>query len=160
MKRATPRRRLYAGLEVDAVIRVITEEFGLLSLAAQRLEISRTTLLKYCQNHPTVLAALNAAREGFKDLAERRLYDRVNAGDPWAIQFTLRSLGKDRGYGSDRVAEAPPECMGDSADDAGRPGVILNILPVHPGTMLTADTIRALRVPVLTIDNDDGPASH
>ena len=37
-------------------------------------------------------------REGLKDIAEDALYTAVENGEPWAIQFCLKGVGKDRGH--------------------------------------------------------------
>ena len=39
------------------------------------------------------------AREGILDQAEKKLYERINEGERWAITLILSTLGKHRGYG-------------------------------------------------------------
>ena len=42
--------------------------------------------------------AIEEGRNQLLDLAEKRLFDLVNEGHPSAIIFTLKTLGKHRGY--------------------------------------------------------------
>jgi len=35
-----------------------------------------------------------------KDMAEGKLFEAIEAGEPWAIRFFLTKRGADRGYGS------------------------------------------------------------
>ena len=64
--------------------------------------ISRSPLLK---------SVLEQERESFVDLAETRMEDAVEAGEPWAIKYVLDSKrGRARGWGQpckdDQLAEA------------------------------------------------------
>jgi len=95
---------------------------GMAHLAAKRLGCSHETVTNYCRRYPTVQAAKDAERGVMVDEAELRLWAAVQAGQPWAIAFTLRTLGRHRGYVehvensgtvqvilSVRYAEPPPE---------------------------------------------------
>jgi hypothetical protein len=45
------------------------------------------------------------AREQALDVAEEKLMTAVRVGEPWAVQFYLKTQGQERGYG-DRVEHA------------------------------------------------------
>jgi hypothetical protein len=80
----------------------ITETRGLITYAAQRLGCDQQTVRNYIKRHQTVRDALEEARGQIVDLGELRLFQAVDAAEPWAVQFLLRTVGRDRGYG-DRV---------------------------------------------------------
>lgn len=67
--------------------------------AAARLRCSSTTVYRYIEKHPTVKAAKEEEDGKLLDLAEGKLETAINAGDPWAIKFYLRTKGRERGFG-------------------------------------------------------------
>jgi len=71
---------------------------GLVTVAARQLGCHPKTVRRYIDNHPTVAEAKTEAREGILDMAEARLFQAIDKGEPWAISSILRTLGKDRGY--------------------------------------------------------------
>lgn len=87
-----------AKLTVDKVNALIDEMTGNVSMVARTLNVSRTTLYKYINSHPTVKAALDEAREKMIDNVESNLYSKALAGDTTAMIFFLKTQGKSRGY--------------------------------------------------------------
>ena len=79
-------------------IKAITEAQGLISVAARRLGCSRTAVYEAAKNHPEVQRAIDDARERTTDLAEGKLFQKINEGDNTAIIFYLKTQGKRRGY--------------------------------------------------------------
>jgi hypothetical protein len=80
------------------VIAALHTTRGLVFLAAERLGCDPDTITNYCKRYPTVQAAKDAERGRLVDLAESKLLAALEAGEPWAITLTLKTLGKDRGY--------------------------------------------------------------
>lgn len=76
----------------------ITEAQGLISVAARRLGVSRSSVYNAINRHPTVAEAAEDARERTTDLAEGKLYQKINDGDMTAIIFYLKTQAKKRGY--------------------------------------------------------------
>lgn len=74
---------------------------GKVSSAAAYLGCSQHTIYKYLQRSKKLKLIQFYARQAFLDKAEDQLEIAVEKGMAWAIQFTLKYLGKDRGY-SDR----------------------------------------------------------
>jgi transposase len=66
--------------------------------AARRLGCGRTTLYRFLERHPELRQAIEDGRNRLVDLAEKRLADLVAEGHPSAVIFTLKTLGKHRGY--------------------------------------------------------------
>jgi len=79
-------------------IDAITEANGLISVAARRLGVTRGAVYKAMQNHPEITQAVEDARERTTDLAEAKLFQKINDGDNTAIIFYLKTQAKKRGY--------------------------------------------------------------
>src|SRR5262245_26829790 len=71
---------------------------GLVMTAAAKLGCQRKTLYNYLRRFPALRETLQTQRELRVDRAERSLDDAVAAGEAWAVAFTLKTLGKNRGY--------------------------------------------------------------
>lgn len=56
------------------------------------------TIRAYARRYATVDAALRSEREDLIDFAESGLRHAVETGEPWAIAFALKTVGKHRGY--------------------------------------------------------------
>lgn len=85
-------------LTVENVITAIRKNRGILSMAAKDLGCVRQTLHNYANRYPTVKQAIEDERESLLDLAEGSLFEQVRKGNVTAIIFTLKTLGKCRGY--------------------------------------------------------------
>ncbi len=49
---------------------------------------------------------MEESREFQLDEADFQLQNAVKNGEPWAVQFTLRTLGRDRGYGEGLIVNS------------------------------------------------------
>lgn len=67
-------------------------------MAAFKLGCTRQTVENYVKRYPTVAQAVKEERQKTVDVAEGKLFDKLKTGESWAIQFILKTLGKDRGY--------------------------------------------------------------
>ena len=83
---------------VEEVIAAVKKNRGILALAAKELGCARQTLHNYVNRYPTVAQAVSDERESLLDLAEGSLFEQVRKGNITAIIFTLKTLGKSRGY--------------------------------------------------------------
>jgi hypothetical protein len=88
-----------AKFTTQQVIAALHATRGLVFLAAQLLHCTPETVQHYCQRHPSVEAAKQAARGTILDVAEEKLFLAVARGEPWAVTFALRTVGRQRGYG-------------------------------------------------------------
>jgi hypothetical protein len=82
----------------EKIIAALKETKGLVFLAAKRLGCSPQTIYNRSQRSPDVANVIKNERGEVVDTAELTLYNAILAGEPWAIQLTLKTLGKDRGY--------------------------------------------------------------
>jgi predicted transcriptional regulator len=80
------------------MIEALREKHGNLSAAARFLGCSRNTISRYIKIYPTVKAVADEERETLIDFAENQLFKQVQEGNITAIIFTLKTIGKHRGY--------------------------------------------------------------
>lgn len=93
---APPAARVkFTPAEVAAALRI---SGGLVAIAARRLRSTPGLVRRYIQLHASVREVADEARTFLVDSAESKLRAAVQKGAPWAICFTLKCLGKDRGY--------------------------------------------------------------
>jgi hypothetical protein len=90
-----PKPQRYTAAEVIAAIK---HTRGMLTLAAERLGCSDETMYNYAKRYPSVAEAIKQQRDRVLDITELKLQEAVNAGESWAVQFMLRTIGKERGY--------------------------------------------------------------
>ncbi|MBD3251470.1 hypothetical protein GF380_03375 [Candidatus Uhrbacteria bacterium] len=76
----------------------VTSSYGNITTIAQRLNVARNTVYNAMKKWKKVDEAVAAERETMLDLAENKLASEVANGNITAIIFTLKTLGKDRGY--------------------------------------------------------------
>ena len=81
---------------------------GILSVAASRLRVSRTTLYKWIRENPDLEELRREADEEIDDLAEGKLVEAIRNGESWAISLRLRYKAK-RGYSDRVVLSGDPE---------------------------------------------------
>ena len=80
------------------MIEALREKHGNLSAAARFLGCSRNTISRYIDTYSTVQAVADEERETLIDFAENQLFQQVKDGNITAIIFTLKTIGKHRGY--------------------------------------------------------------
>ena len=82
----------------NQIIDALREKHGNLSAAARYLGCERHTISRYINTYPTVKAVADEERETLIDFAENQLFKQVQDGNITAIIFTLKTIGKLRGY--------------------------------------------------------------
>ncbi len=87
-----------AKITTDALIKLIDDTSGNLSVVARALNVNRSTVYRFMEKHPTVKQALDEAREKMIDNVESKLYSKALDGDTTAMIFFLKTQGKSRGY--------------------------------------------------------------
>lgn len=78
--------------------KAVTEAQGLISVAARRLGVTRSSVYSAINKHASVREAVEDARERTTDLAEGKLFSKISEGDMTAIIFYLKTQAKGRGY--------------------------------------------------------------
>jgi hypothetical protein len=71
---------------------------GMVYVASKRLGCSDNTVRDRFRRSRALQAVVEEASGLMLDTTELKLYEAVLRGEPWAIQFTLKTKGKSRGY--------------------------------------------------------------
>lgn len=65
----------------------------IVSAVCESLDISRQTVYRWCKEDPSFKkefdSHLSKGRDNINDLAESKLIEKINEGEPWAIRFWL-----------------------------------------------------------------------
>jgi hypothetical protein len=80
--------------EVESKLRELS---GNVAVTAQAFGVSRTAIYNFIHKHG-LYEVVQEARESMTDIAETSLKRAVINGEAWAVCFTLKTLGKSRGY--------------------------------------------------------------
>jgi hypothetical protein len=118
------------------IIDALKETKGMVYLAAKRLGCEAQTIYNYRDRYPAVRAEMEQQDGEVDDAAEMKLYQAIIAGEPWAVQFRLRTKGKGRGY----VERVQNEVSG---QDGGP--IQTERTEKHDLSKLTSDQLRELR---------------
>lgn len=84
--------RDYTAGEIADALR---EAGGIITEAARKLDCSRTTIYKAIDEYKTVEEAREDARDELVDRAEKKLVEKVDRGEDWAIRMVLRTQRPD-----------------------------------------------------------------
>lgn len=90
MRRKVSRKRL---------VEALTKHRGNMAAAGRDLGVTRQAVRDHVEKDPELRALVDEMNETRVDRAEQKLDEAVEAGEPWAIPFMLRTLGRKRGYG-------------------------------------------------------------
>ncbi|MGR3219495.1 MAG: helix-turn-helix domain-containing protein [Candidatus Anammoxibacter sp.] len=82
----------------EKVANALEKSKGFQSYAANLLKCTPRTIYNYMQKYPELQEVLNDALEERIDVAETKLDEAINKGEPWSIAFFLKTRAKHRGY--------------------------------------------------------------
>lgn len=85
-------------ITVADVMPLVEPTKGNVAQIARQLGVNRSTVWLRCQESPTLMAALESARESMLDNAESVLYKKVLEGSTVELLFFLKTQGRNRGY--------------------------------------------------------------
>ena len=86
----------------EEYIQAIRASRGNLSQVARTLGINRQAVQQRLNSNLALKNALNDERDSFIDLAEDRLFNCVDKNSLPAIMFTLKTIGRTRGWGENQ----------------------------------------------------------
>jgi hypothetical protein len=106
------------GTKLSVIEDTLQKSMGNISVAARSLGMTRNALYQRIKRTPQLKTILDDARESLVDVAESALYSAVTKKEGWAVCFTLKTIGKSRGYIErteliQRTEETPLEEMSD-----------------------------------------------
>ena len=85
-------------LTKDGVAEALKKTNANISLAAKSLGVNRSSLYRFIERSPDLKELITDERESLVDIAESALKSAVIAKEAWAVCFTLKTIGKHRGY--------------------------------------------------------------
>lgn len=83
----------------DEIKEALTKAAGNIALTAKILTVSKTWLYNKINSSQPLLDHLKELRSDIVDEAEIALRNRIRNGDTTAIIYTLKTMGKERGWG-------------------------------------------------------------
>jgi hypothetical protein len=89
----------------EEIITALKAAHGLVYIAARRLGCSPNTIYSRAARVRAIQTVIDDSRSELVDLAESQLRTLLDIGDPWAVGFTLKTLGKRRGYVEKTITE-------------------------------------------------------
>lgn len=107
------------------VERALYKSEGYLSKAAEDLNCTYHCLKAYVAGAPSLQKLREGFREARKDVAEEKLFKKVETGRLTAIIFFLKTVAKDRGY----IEGNEPKKKDDDSDK----DIDIIVMPVGPG---------------------------
>jgi hypothetical protein len=90
--------RMTARIDRKTLIEVLKAKDGKVYNAAAALGCSATAIYRHINRDPEIAEIVQQARGELVDLAEDALKQAVRRGEGWAVCFTLKTQGRDRGY--------------------------------------------------------------
>jgi hypothetical protein len=85
-------------LTKDGVTEALKKTNANISLAAKSLGVNRSSLYRFIERSPDLKELITDERESLVDIAESALKSAVVGKEAWAVCFTLKTIGKGRGY--------------------------------------------------------------
>ena len=82
----------------DTIIKILNNSAGMVTYAAEKLNVTYQTLYTWIKESPNLQQALQAIKEKHLDFAETQLLKKIKEGHEASIFFYLKCIGKDRGY--------------------------------------------------------------
>lgn len=81
------------------IINAINRNCGILTRVAEELGIDLWLVREAIRQNPDIAKAHREVKDTALDLAESSLLEAIADREPWAIQFYLRTIGSERGFG-------------------------------------------------------------
>ncbi len=91
------------------IITALKKTKGMVYLAAKTIGCEADTIYIRAKKSKKVAAAMKSERGELLDTTELKLYSAIMNGEAWAVQFTLRTIGKERGYSEKVIVSGDPE---------------------------------------------------
>ena len=84
--------------QTESIVKALHATRGRIYLAADQLGCDPQTIYNRMEKEPELAEVIRAERERRIDIAETALDRAVIEGEAWAVCFTLKCIGKRRGY--------------------------------------------------------------
>ena len=94
----TPKKGKYRHYKTAEIVEALKATGGMVYMAARKLGCDPSTIHVRAKASPEIQSAIDNARGDMLDMAEHELKKAVRGGDMTAVIFTLKTIGKHRGY--------------------------------------------------------------
>lgn len=109
-------------LDKDQILKAVENSGGFVSLIADRVGCSLTSIYNWIEKDEDVAAAIKREKVKQVDHAEGKLQSLIKKENPTAIIFYLKTQGKDRGYYEHRTQDIT----------SGNQPITINMVAVDP----------------------------
>ena len=92
------KKRLPSSVPFELVYDTLDRLNGNMNLTAEELDLNYVVFVTWVEKDKRLSTLVVKHREKMLDVAEEKLFNQISRGDQKAVFFTLRTLGKDRGY--------------------------------------------------------------
>jgi len=82
----------------EEIIKALDDTHGMIFLASQKLGCTPKTIYRRAEKVRAVRDVIDSHRGKLLDTAELKLEQAILAGEQWAINLALKTIGKHRGY--------------------------------------------------------------
>lgn len=82
----------------EEVIRALRRSHGIIACACRILGIQRYVMNEWVAKNKKLANIIAEEKDNLLDISEARLYECIARGEPWAITYSLSTIGKKRGY--------------------------------------------------------------
>lgn len=130
-------------IPVELLSDKLMETNGNIAQTADYFNVRYTDLARLCDRKPSLRNTLVGERERLVDLAEEKLREKVNGGNLRAVMFTLKTVGKNRGYYERR------DTVEDTTPEMGEVKMKMDL------TKLSGSQLRQLQEIMTTVKKDD-----
>jgi len=79
-------------------IKAVEGTGGVLTTIAINCSVTRATVYSFLEKNPDMKLVVEEESEKIIDLAENKLFVKINNNQDWAIRYLLSTKGKKRGY--------------------------------------------------------------
>jgi len=93
-----PAKKSSARIKPDRIATALQTANGNISVAAKIIGVSRNVIYQHVKKSADLQQILTDSREAIIDYAENALLQAVAEKQGWAVCFTLKTLGRSRGY--------------------------------------------------------------
>ncbi len=84
--------------DIPRVIAMLRNTGGIKTVAAEKLNVGRTTLYAFLEKHPEIQEADSEIADELLDVAEGQVVIALRSGDMQTVRWYLELKGKERGY--------------------------------------------------------------
>lgn len=128
-------------LDRDRVMMALESVGGIMTAAAHKLGVNRSTLYRFMDEHPDLKAYRADIEEQTKDMAEGKIFMAIRKGEMDTVRWYADRKMRDRGYGH-------------RSEHTGKNGAPL-IPPTFDPSKMSTEALRELRAAMVSQDAAD-----